>query len=148
MDSVAKDIGELLQGCQYRTETNDYIVGLARENKVVIVYGYSDDLLEFDGYLHDEFNAYEGTSLYINIDGGLSINEIPNSVKIDAIWCPKDLDASWLIKTKIPHYTFDSIEYGEIFCRGVVFSLDTLKSYLRKSKIEKILEDDTINTKH
>lgn len=47
----------------------------------------------------------------------------PNGVGIEAIWSPDEIDASWLIKTDIPHATFDILEDGDLFCRGVVFAL-------------------------
>jgi DNA-binding XRE family transcriptional regulator len=46
--------------------------------------------------------------------------------KIEAIWSPEEPACSWLIKTDIPHATFDITEDGELFCRGIVFSIDDL----------------------
>ena len=35
-------------------------------------------------------------------------------------------NVSWSYLTDIPHKTFDIMEDGEIYCRGIVFSLDDL----------------------
>jgi hypothetical protein len=33
---------------------------------------------------------------------------------------PEDPDATWLITTDVPHATFDIMEDGDLFCRGIV----------------------------
>ena len=38
-----------LDGCEYRAEVTAELRDLARENGLVIVYGASDDLIEFRG---------------------------------------------------------------------------------------------------
>jgi hypothetical protein len=51
---------------------------------------------------------------------------------VQAVWCPRDENgkiwASWKIQTDIPHETFDIMEDGELFCRGVVFHVDDVKA--------------------
>ena len=45
-------------------------------------------------------------------------------VEVLAQWSPSTIPgASWLIKTEVPHVTFDIMEDGEVFCRGVVLSI-------------------------
>jgi hypothetical protein len=35
-------------------------------------------------------------------------------------------DTSWSYETDIPHATFDVLEDGEVYCRGIVFALADL----------------------
>lgn len=55
----------------------------------------------------------------------------PNN-RIDAIWCPVDEEGntrmSWLIETDIPHATFEIMEDEELFCQGIVFSVNDIKT--------------------
>jgi hypothetical protein len=102
------------------------------------VFGASDDLLEFRGAIHDEVGAYDGTTAYVTKDGlvqrqcqdedcphekRLMNSAKRTATKVEAVWCPKSPDASWLIKTNIAHESFDIIEDGELYCRGIVFAL-------------------------
>lgn len=80
----------------------------AAKDDVVIIYGYSDDLLELEGAVDEEYAAW----------GGLN-GRVIRGVRIDAIWSPKSVDASWLIIA--PGFSFDIIEgNGSLFCRGSV----------------------------
>ena len=45
--------------------------------------------------------------------------------RLEAVWCDGD-EYSWTYKTDIPHATFDVMEDGEKFCRGIVFSVNDL----------------------
>ena len=44
-------------------------------------------------------------------------------IRIDAYWCPKELDCSWAYKSSVPASTFDIMEDGELYCRGIVIDL-------------------------
>ena len=41
----------------------------AKENGLVIVYGASDDLMEFDGAIYDEGGCFDGGRVYFDRDG-------------------------------------------------------------------------------
>ena len=101
----------------------------------MIVFGASDDLMEFRGAVNDEIGAWEGTTAYFT-KGGLLNNECDNedcpyfkkaqqtAAIIDAKW---DTDGySWVYETTIPHATFDILADGEKYCRGIVFALEDL----------------------
>ena len=108
---------------------------------LVVVYGQSDDLMEFRGAIRDEVDAYDGGKAYLT-DKGLLTNACEESscpyyranrekaTVIEALWCnesePRDGESmvpAWTFKTEIPHSTFNIMEDGEIFCRGIVFNL-------------------------
>lgn len=108
---------------------------------LVVVYGSSDDLMEFRGYINDEVGAYEGAVARIDKNGVIpewddvdhddidkcrKFFELEKSGRqIEAIW---DCDGYlWIYKTDIPHATFDIMDAerndGEKYCRGIVFSI-------------------------
>ncbi|MDR1889345.1 MAG: hypothetical protein LBQ81_08240 [Zoogloeaceae bacterium] len=132
----AKELAALLNGCKYLDEVSKELEAQAKENRLVIVFGCSDDLMEFRGAIYDELDAYDGTTAYLDSNGLLEnkcSDDCPyfaekkdNAVSIEAKWCSNDIGASWTFETSIPHETFDVIEDGEIYCRGIVFSLDSV----------------------
>ena len=109
-------------------------IEIAKENGFVIVYGASDDLMEFEGAIQDEGGCFDGGEAYFNRKGVLyevvgSREDVPNI--INAVW-DRDEDENgkmitWTYETEIPHETFMIYEDGEPYCRGIVFSIDDVK---------------------
>lgn len=97
----------------------------AKENGIVVVYGQSDDLMEFEGALYDEFGCYEGETFYFDKNGKRVKNETEN--KIEAVWCDKNSEWTWSYKTEIPHETFEMYDDDEKYCLGFVFYKDDLR---------------------
>lgn len=103
----------------------------AKENGFVIVYGASDDLMEFEGAVREEIGCYDGGTAWIKGDG---VNDTPIVVReksIKAIWCGGETDdcgnkITWTYETEIPHETFMIYEDGEPYCRGIVFNINDL----------------------
>lgn len=132
-----QDVADKLNGVQYRKEgkilTLEYCREL-REHGIVVVYGASDDLIEFDGAISDEF----GVDIIYLDSNGIIENEceddrcpyyerlLDNAVIIEPVWCIEP-EYSWTYRTSIPHVTFDVMEDGEKYCRGIVFKLSNLK---------------------
>lgn len=123
----ATELAEKLDGAKYRDEVSAELRHEAQESNLVIVYGLSDDLIEFDGLITEELDRWEGGPCYINRKMKVSNYYIKKGSKINAIWNPKDSNLRWIFKTKIPHSTFYITEDGEKVCRGIVFSIDDLK---------------------
>ncbi len=109
----------------------------AKKAGLVVVFGASDDLMEFRGAISDEIGAWNGAQAQIDKEGLLperdSIDDDDELEKyfarkrgrlksIDALWC-KEPNYSWTFKTDIPHATFEIVEDGEPYCRGIVFAL-------------------------
>ena len=125
----------------YGNELDDYARKTAKENGLVVVYGASDDLMEIDGAICDEADVYNGGTVYLDSDGILKCPDCEpelyncpyylqarkNAKWIAAVWCPKDSAASWKYNTEIPHATFRVFEDGELYCIGIVFSVEDLK---------------------
>lgn len=105
----------------------------AKENGFVIVYGCSDDLMEFEGAIEDEGGCFDGGKVYFNKTEVCKDSEEEKNYLncINAVW-DRDEDENgnmitWTYETEIPHETFVIYEGGEPYCRGIVFSIDDVK---------------------
>lgn len=64
----------------------------AKENGFVIVYGCSDDLMEFEGAIREEIGCYEGGMAWVKGD---RVNDAPivfGEKTIKSIWCGGEKD--------------------------------------------------------
>jgi hypothetical protein len=137
-----KELAEILNGREYGEEMTKDEQNAAAENNLVVVFGASDDLMEFRGAIDDELGAYEGTDAWVDASGLLPTweevltdankNDIRDwlgredaAVRIEAKWDSEGY--SWTFETKIQHETFEIVEDGEKYCRGIVFSLESLQ---------------------
>lgn len=135
------EFAELLAGATYRNVITKEQAELAKQHGLVVVYGQSDDLIEFRGAIHDEAGAYDGATAYVDGKGLLreradieDDDELkdyfarqPHAKPIEALWCDED-GYSWTYGTDIPHATFEVTEDGEPYCRGIVFALADVKA--------------------
>ena len=129
-------LAELLNGNEYGKEITNLEVLVALDSGLVVVFGYSDDNTEFCGAISDEVGCFDGGTIFVtplrvwidyehrNCDCKFcGFNDAVASAKtIEALWC-KEEPYSWTYKTDIPHATFDILEDGEPFCRGIVFDV-------------------------
>jgi hypothetical protein len=133
-----EQLAEMLNGRQYGDEINMDEARQARADGLVVVYGASDDLMEFEGAITDEFGCYDGGTAYL-VGGKLLgehdedceckfcgfAEELEKAKSIKAIWDTKPF--SWTYETDIPHATFDIWEDDQEYCRGIVFRLEDAK---------------------
>lgn len=127
----------ILTGREYTKEVNNRIIDRMNGTDLVVVFGGSDDLMEFRGAIHDEVGCSGGGKAHLN-SNGLLINRCEDdacpyfehlknrAATIEALWCAES-GLSWTYKTDIPHSTFEIMEDGEIYCRGIVFNLADAK---------------------
>ena len=101
---------------------------LAKDNRIVIVTGASDDLVELEGAITDEGDCWEGGKIYVKAipNGGIVHNcERSDVFGFTAKWCEeKDKNGkiiSWTYDVPIEHETFVIYEDDEPYCRGFVF---------------------------
>lgn len=143
MSEVAKAFAAKINGRNYPGRLTKDECLFAKENGLLVAYGASDDLLEFEGVIYDEVGAYDGTKVTVTVKQGklklLQDNEeIKDAINlleregykitfdsertftVTAEWCPKDFDGSWRISSNVPVDYFDIMEDGERFCRGIV----------------------------
>lgn len=127
------EFAEKLNGREYRSEITRIEENEAKELGFVIVFGASDDLIEFSGAIDDEADCYDGGTIHFDKNGifeecdyvckyALAAKKLCKI--IEAIWCEGEY--SWTYKTDIPHATFDILEDGEKYCRGIVFEIESL----------------------
>ena len=134
---TAKELATLLDGIEYPVRIQSNILKSAKESGLVIVYGASDDLIEFDGAFNDEVGVNNDGVVEIDKQGIIEdFGEVEHEVEtcqkwiarhakaheIEALWC-KEPGYSWTYKTDIPHETFEVMEDGEHYCRGIVFMI-------------------------
>lgn len=137
----AKELAALLTGREYRDEITREEEAQAKAAGLVVVFGASDDLLELRGAIHDEAGTYDGGTVRVDRVGIVpAFEDIDRDdqeelrryfkrenggVEIEALWASEP-GYSWIIKTSIPHETFEIVEDGDSYCRGVVFALADL----------------------
>lgn len=130
-----QELAAKLSGREYRDETTAADEYEAKLNGLVIVFGASDDLMEFRGAVNDEIGAYEGTTAYFT-SGGLLTNECVQdcpyfekltkmAATIEAKW--DTAGYSWIYETAVPHATFEVVEGDDKYCRGIVFALSDVQ---------------------
>ena len=133
---ITKEIATILNGMEYGEDIKEQDLEYAKVNEVVIVFGASDDLMEFRGAITDELAIYGDGFAYLNKDGLLrnkcDNTECPYFIEkrlqaksIAAVWYCGGY--SWIYTTEIPHETFDILEEGQKYCRGIVFLMGDLK---------------------
>lgn len=134
---TSKKLAALLDGNQYGNEITKEQEVLASDSDLVVVFGYSDDDVELRGKIDDELGAYNGCTFYVTRNGILHTPDcgcgeckyfaIAKSVaaEIKAVWHDTG-EASWTFDTQIPHENFRIYDDGELFCIGIVFSVNDL----------------------
>jgi len=122
-----------LNGREYTKEINDKITEKMQGTSLVVVFGASDDLMEFRGAIDDEVGCYDGGKAYLDSNGLIEnhcddddcpyfADQKKRAMTIEALWCTEP-EISWTYKTEIPHSTFEIWEGKELYCRGIVFDL-------------------------
>ena len=128
------EFAEKLNRREYGNEITRQEQKEAEELSFVVVFGASDDLCEFRGAIDDEAGCYDGGTIHFDKNGifedcdsdckyALAAKGLCNIIEV--VWCGED-DYSWTYKTDIPHATFDILEDGEKYCRGIIFEIDSL----------------------
>lgn len=136
-----EELAAAINGLEYPADPPTNIEIIAAAHNLVIAYGASDDLMEFRGATYGEISCYGGGTALIDSQGLIpSRNEIDDDDEdallnyltrkksahpISAIWDSEGY--SWVYKTTIPHATFEIIEDGDKYCRGIVFNLKVLE---------------------
>lgn len=115
------------------------LVAQAKALGLVIVYGVSDDLVEFDGAFRDQVGRYDGGTVLVDSQGVLDRDQVDDdddeaiaaytlrskgARRIEALWGQNGYD--WSYQTDIPHVTFEIMEGAEPYCRGIVFAVADL----------------------
>lgn len=122
-----KDMAQRLNGRAYLSEVTREDIELAKANRYVIVFGGSDDLMEVCGAIDDEFGCYNGHTFYFSLADKqiLDFQKHSSDIPLIAQWCATP-EYAWTYDTTIPHETFVIVDDGELYCKGIIFDLDSL----------------------
>lgn len=123
----------------YTREITPELESEAKDAGLVVVFGASDDLMEFRGAIYDEISCCGGGFALFDLNGLLIskcdddncpyfANLKSKALRIKAIW--DDGVYSWCYETVIPHHTFLIMDNNEKYCRGLVFSIHDLQKIL------------------
>ena len=130
----AKELAAILDGRQYGEEITALERRNAKDNGLVVIHGASDDLMEVCGAWNDEKGCWGGGTFFIEKRGfvnphcddckGCELFKAANkdAKTIRAVWCGGG--AAWSYETEIPHETFRIYDAGELYCVGIVFSVN------------------------
>jgi len=136
-----ESLAAILDGREIGNEVQGLDLPQIKAAGLLIVYGASDDLVEFDGVFRDEAGAghecktikfdreglIQGWEEFVDNDPTVGeaeshIMRIRNAKFVTAFWCRKD-HATWSFETSLPHAKFKIMEDGEVFCEGLVIQL-------------------------
>ena len=138
-ERTMKEFAEMLSARSIGEEITKDEERQAADAGLVVAYGYSDDNVELRGAIDEEVGAYDGVTIRLTKTGVLQEPacdsaencECPyfaaakNAAKtIEAVWGAGGV--SWTFESDIPHETFNIYEDGELFCVGIVFSMEDL----------------------
>ena len=132
---MLKKIAEMLHNREYGNETTSEIEQIAKDNNIVIVFGYSDDNMELRGVINDEIGCYGGgTSL---IHKGEILEQCAEDCKcfqliskesnyIEAM-VPTSVYDMFVFTSDLPYESFDILETEgddiSKYCKGIVVKL-------------------------
>lgn len=139
MKLTKEELASLLTGREIGDEISEVECEHAKESGLIVIFGASDDLMEFRGVCEDELGCYNGDTALIdakgllperdNIEDDGELEEYFKRKKtaktIESLWC-KEGEYSWTFKTSVPHATFEIVEDDEPYCRGIVISITDL----------------------
>lgn len=136
-NAQAIELAKQLDGREYMQEITAEEAKRAEAAGLVVVFGYSDDNLEFRGTIDDEIGAFDGVEVPI-IDGEIMRMPCDNCQDEECPLWEKAIekarfvsgeftDGGWKIDTTIPHARFTIYEDGKVFSEGIVFHLDDLR---------------------
>jgi hypothetical protein len=142
-----EQLADLLNGRQYRNEITKDEEAHAKAAGLLVIFGASDDLVEFRGAVHDEIGAYDGATFRLcpegllpewpdEVDEGWDESEAEDYfrrkalgfVEIEAKW--DEGGYSWVIEPKqsFPIAVFTILDDSDNYCRGIVIDMADLKA--------------------
>jgi hypothetical protein len=132
-----EELAALLNGREYLQEISKEEAAQAAESGLVVIYGASDDLVELEGAIYDEAGCFDGGTIYLDAKGLIPgerdddwddeemadyFARKPKAIRVEAVWS-EYVPPCWTYQTDRPHATFEIVEDGEPYCRGIVIDL-------------------------
>jgi len=139
--TTMEELAAKLNGREYLSEITKAEEADAKASDLLVIFGASDDLIEFRGVFSDETGCYTGGKIRFDRHGVIEEWETldkdseddvrryfkrkASSEEIEATWDHEGY--SWHIAAiDISSATFDILEDGEKYCRGIVIDLTAL----------------------
>lgn len=142
-----EQLAQLLDGRERNDEIDKDEAAKAEAAGLVVLYGYSDDNVEFAGAIDQEIPTCDGDEIVL-VDGKVfdfdacehdhcngceyaqaAYDDARKRGKVIAVHF--DSDGTWNFRTGIPHATFEVFDEGLLFCRGIVFDLSSTTQAVR-----------------
>lgn len=134
---TAKELARKLDGRQYLHEITIKEKNEAKAAGLVVVYGASDDLIEFECAIYDEVDAWNGTTVYLTKAGIFRKPSYLCDEAHDRPDCKAALESckkiygvfageGWKFTTDIPCERFTIYEDEDVYGEGLVFSINDL----------------------
>lgn len=127
-----EELAEMLDGRQIGDEITPAEAKQAAKDGLVVVYGASDDLMEFAGAIEEEFGTdadidKDGNIIEICDDECIHYQKALKGANHFEAHFPSHGDEGWTFETNIPHAIFKIYEDGDLYCNGIVFEIKDLK---------------------
>ena len=110
-----KEFAKMLDNREYGNEITKEEEQLAKELGFVVVFGYSDDNIEFRGAVDEEIGLYES--------GKIGNELLPKPIFADLF--PEDIGCTWAFGTSLTHKEFHVFEGEYLYCVGIVCDVNT-----------------------
>lgn len=136
---TAAALAAQLQGREHRWTPEAEEEDLWAKAGLCVIQGLSDDIVGLRGFVSIDTGAYGGITFLVSRHGLAEdwedveewgakeyIDRKRASVEIEALWCADEVGPAWTFKTQLPVAEFDVMEDGEVFCRGIVISIEDL----------------------
>lgn len=141
MKVTKEQLAQSLQGMQYK-DFSEEVLKTAKDNDLVIVSGFSDDGIQFDGAIDDLTYIYKAQTIRFDRNGVIpeweefdkeDMDEVRAYIKaidnkeygeITGIW--GEGDYGWHYETEIPHVTFEVLDDDQKYCLGIVFAIEDI----------------------
>lgn len=133
-------LAALLNGRQYSNEITHLEEVAAKDAGLVVVFLELDDYAKFRGAISDNVYCHSGDEFIVKKCGVVPLPDryelkvlerfgvrqhVLMGKRIEVVWSPNI--RSWIYRTEIPHATFEILDAGNPYCRGIVFSVADLE---------------------
>ncbi len=141
-----EQFAKLITGRSLGDELSKEEDALAKKNGLMVVFGASDDLIEFQGACYDEQSAPGGFLVspagfiypemtdddreVLERHGVLAAAKLKRAgaIKVEALWCAEKNGPDWTYLCSVPVATFDVMDDDSVYCRGIVIMLEEMKN--------------------
>lgn len=144
VEYTARDeLASKLNGREYREEITKEEEAWAKQNRLLVVFGASDDLIEFRGLINDESGAPGAIELHRNARGWgvVNFNDEDEPLEPRDFWINTESgESGWTFELppSCVAARFAIVEDGDAYGEGLVIHEDDLREFVAGQFVEKI----------